>query len=229
MKTGKKLVYTAIFGGRDKLYDPQYVDENCDYVCFTDNSTFTSNIWNICHMSPIFNDPVMSAKLYKILPQNFFSNYEQSAWIDGNMMIKSSLIDIFKFIDNAPLACFDHNESTLDSVNCIYDEAERLLLKIKHGKHPTLDPDLILRQISLLEREHYPKQNGLISGNLLLRNHMNMDCINMMQMWWSAILNGSRRDELSFNYLAWKTGFSFNFVPGDFKNNEWFIFNKHIR
>ena len=33
----KKVVYTAIFGGYDFLYEPEIKPDNVDFVCFTDN------------------------------------------------------------------------------------------------------------------------------------------------------------------------------------------------
>ena len=39
-------IYTAIFGGYDKLPDPTFIPENADFFCFTD-SDIQSDIWNI--------------------------------------------------------------------------------------------------------------------------------------------------------------------------------------
>jgi len=41
------VIYTAIIGNYDTLKDPEYIDENCDYVCFTDNRELKSDIWQI--------------------------------------------------------------------------------------------------------------------------------------------------------------------------------------
>jgi lipopolysaccharide biosynthesis glycosyltransferase len=226
----KTIVYTAIFGDRDKLSDPKVLNENFEYVCFTDNPNLTSKIWKIKLCSPISPDPVISAKLFKVLPQKFFPEFEKSIWIDGNMIVAKDLSPLLDLVDDeTTLACFDHNLSKTDSVNCIYDEANLLLKKISEGKHHTLDPKPIIKQVERLKKEGYPEQNGLISGNLLIRKHMNKKCIQMMEEWWSEILSGSRRDELSFNYLAWKNGFKFKYIDGDFKDNKWFIRLKHSK
>ena len=34
-------------------------------------------------------------------------------------------------------------------------------------------------------------------------------------MWWSEIKYGSKRDQLSFDYIAWKSGLDFVYLPGD--------------
>lgn len=224
------VVYTAIFGSRDVLIDPEYVNNGFEYVCFTDNKELKSKIWSIRYCSPVFKDPVMSAKLFKLLPQNLFPDFETSIWIDGNMVIISDLSPLKKVVDSVyTLACFNHNLSIDDSVNCIYDEAKILLKEIKNGKHQTLDPKPIRQHIKKLLKEGYPHQFGLISGNLLIRKHMDKKCIAMMEKWWFEILCGSRRDELSFNYLSWKTNFLFHYVEGDFKKNNYFITLKHLK
>lgn len=223
------VVYTAIFGGRDDLVDPKYVNPTFKYVCFTDDKSVRSDVWEIRHCSPIFPDPAMSAKLFKVLPQNFFQEFETSIWVDGNMVIVSDVSHLLDLVDTRhTLACFDHKVSAIDPVGCIYDEAAKLLKQIEEGKHPTLDPEPIRKQVKRLITDGYPKRYGLISGNLLVRRHMDEKCTQMMEKWWFEILRGSRRDELSFNYLAWKTGFKFNYVNGDFKDNNLFVMLKHI-
>ncbi len=227
-ETKGTIVYTAIFGERDTLVDPKHINPAFKYICFTDNKKIRSDIWDVKQCSAIFPDPVMSAKLFKVLPQNFFPEFETSIWIDGNMIIVSDLSPLLDLIDaEGTLACFDHQASAIDPVDCIYDEAAKLLKQIEEGKRPTLDPEPIRRQIKRLTTEGYPRKYGLISGNLLVRKHMDGKCIRMMEDWWFEILRGSRRDELSFNYLAWKTGFKFSYVAGDFKNNDLFVMLKH--
>jgi hypothetical protein len=40
-----------------------------------------------------------------------------------------------------------------------------------------------------------------------------------MEDWWIEIKYGSKRDQLSFNYIAWKNGFNFVYLQGDGKMN----------
>ena len=44
-----------------------------------------------------------------------------------------------------------------------------------------------------------------------------------MEDWWTEIKYGSRRDQLSFNYIAWKNNFKFNYLEGDSRKNEYFL------
>ena len=43
-----------------------------------------------------------------------------------------------------------------------------------------------------------------------------------MEDWWTEIKYGSKRDQLSFNYVAWKNDLKFNYIDGDSRKNEYF-------
>ena len=38
----------------------------------------------------------------------------------------------------------------------------------------------------------------------MLRKHNEEDCVRFMEQWFEELKNGSHRDQLSFNYVAWK-------------------------
>ena len=47
---------------------------------------------------------------------------------------------------------------------------------------------------------------------MILRRHT--DAIRRLnEAWWNEIVRGSRRDQLSFNYVAWKLGLSYATFP----------------
>ena len=71
-------------------------------------------------------------------------------------------------------------------------------------------------------KEGYPSNNGLITSPIIFRKHNEKDCIETMEEWWTEIKHNSRRDQLSFNYVAWKTDFKFNYIPDDSRDNEYF-------
>ena len=51
----KKVVYTCISGKYDTLMDPIYVNDDFDYICYTDQP-FKSNIWEIRPIPEELND-----------------------------------------------------------------------------------------------------------------------------------------------------------------------------
>lgn len=47
-----------------------------------------------------------------------------------------------------------------------------------------------------------------------------------MNDWWEQILNESHRDQLSFNYVIWKTKLSFEYLDKTLCNSKWFDWKK---
>ena len=94
-----------------------------------------------------------------------------------------------------------------DRRNCIYDEAQTILNfgKINSEKEPERgikawkdNPESIVNQMNRYISEGYPRQNGLASNGIIIRNHTSSDVIKNMEDWWSEIKHNSKRDQLSF-------------------------------
>ena len=49
-QNNKLVIYTAFTGNYDELKEPEFIDENCDYVCFTENPDLESDTWEIVQM-----------------------------------------------------------------------------------------------------------------------------------------------------------------------------------
>ncbi|MCC9262297.1 MAG: glycosyl transferase, partial [Methanobrevibacter woesei] len=64
IKNNKLLIYTAFTGSYDSLKEPEFIDDNCDYVCFTDNPNLKSDIWKIIFMEESTLDNNRKAKQY---------------------------------------------------------------------------------------------------------------------------------------------------------------------
>jgi hypothetical protein len=150
----KVVVYTAIFGGYDFLYEPTVKPNNVDYVCFTDSKDMKSDTWDIRYTLPLYNNPelknpaVRNARKYKALPHRFLPEYEYSVWVDGNAQCRGDVNELIgKYLwDNNEssdggqtgavipahstpkpnMAVYDKMSCTLDPWNCIYEEARRI-------------------------------------------------------------------------------------------------------
>ena len=225
-KKKKRIVYTAIFGGKDKLLRPKYIPHNFDFLCYTDGD-LKSTIWKVVRDKPTDKDPVRAAKIYKILSQKYLNNYDYSVWGDGNLIVVGDLNKLVdEYLKDCSFAAFDHMQS-YDKRNCIYEEAKTLIELAEIGKKKE-DPEMVLRQINAYKKEGYPKDNGLITAMILVREHNDKDVVRLMEDWWSEICKYSRRDQLSFNYVAWKNNFKVNYIPGDSRDNEFFRRQAHV-
>ena len=231
----KIVVYTAIFGEKDKLKDPKYLPPNTDFICFTDDKNLKSNIWKVIYVNPPFSDPVRCARYIKIMPHLFLSDYKQSIWIDGNMIVKGNIRKALrKYLKNGfTLATYDHkflkkrilkifwkvNKSF--ARNCVYKEADDLLRRMENGFYLD-DPNLIKNQVKKYKELGYPENNGLAATMIVYRRHNNKELIKVMEDWWDELKNGSRRDQLSFNFVLWKNSFLANLIEGDPRYNPYF-------
>ena len=216
----KIVVYTSIFGGYDGLHENQFQMEGVDYICFTD-SDIKSKTSKILKSTPIYKDPNRNAKKYKILPHRYLKDYDYSVWIDGNILVVS---DIRELVTQNNYQVFDHNQTQLDPRDCIYDEYNAIIaLGQQNGGNYKDNPQLMYNQVKRYIDEGYPKNNGLATNPIILRNHNDSDVIKTMEDWWNEIKYNSRRDQLSFNYIAWKNGFNFVYLNGDSRKNKYFL------
>ena len=212
----KKVVYTCITGGYDNLIEPKFISEGFDYVCFTDNNELKSDVWKI---KPLPKETeglsqVKKQRYVKINPHLLLSEYDVSIWVDGNVTIKS---DLNSFIDK-----FLTDECSIyvpkhPSRNCIYAESKAVISMNKDTK------ENVIPQIERYKKEGLPKDYGLLQSNIMLRKHNEKDCIRFMEQWFEELKNGSHRDQLSFNYVAWKNNdIKIFYLDKNIYKSQWF-------
>jgi hypothetical protein len=144
-------------------------------------------------------------------------------------------IDTYKkYLMDCNAAFYNHNQAPeYDKRNCIYEEAHAIkwLYEVNPApvsiKVPKDNLDVIQSQMDKYKGIGFPEKLGLIYGGVILRRHNEKDCIKTMEDWWSEIRYHSKRDQLSFNYVAWKNKFKFNYIDGYMRDNEYFNFLKH--
>jgi hypothetical protein len=220
-------IYTSIFGNYDKLIEDNIQLKNVDYICFTDANIKSSN-WKIINSIPIYEDPNRNAKKFKILPHRYLTEYDYSIWIDGNIRV---IGDISSLISKHYYQVYDHM-NVYDARDCIYKEAEAIIqMGIENlNRDPSRkefafkdNPHIIEQQMNRYIQHNYPMKNGLATNPIILRHHNNKEVIKNMEDWWIEIKHWSKRDQLSFNYIAWKNNFKYEFLEGDSRNNKYFI------
>ncbi len=212
---GEAVVYTAITNRYDRLLP---LDERCvrpaRQIAFLDRATRSAVTstwnWEIRHIDRHEQDPNRQAKFYKIRPDLLFPDAGYSLWVDGNVSLIYPF-DIHRLIDlflaEADMCVVRHHARS-----CIYQEAEAC-------KERRLDSaQLIDSQIARYRQEGFPEWYGLNQVVVILRRHS--DAVNEFnQRWWQEIDQGSHRDQLSFNYVAWKTGLPISEFPLSIQDN----------
>jgi hypothetical protein len=193
----KNVVYTCITGEYDSLINPKHITEGFDYICFTDNKTLKSDIWDIRPLPKETEEltQVKKQRFVKINPHLLLSEYDISIWVDGNVALKG---DLNKFVKNVITSDCSVYVPKHPQRNCIYAEAN---VVVKMGKDKS---DITKPQMEKYKKEGFPEKYGLLQSNIILRKHNKLDCIKLMEDWFKELKNGSHRDQLSFNYVSWK-------------------------
>lgn len=179
------VVYTSIFGDYDTLKDPIVYSDDLDYICFTDNKKFTSDVWDIRIVGK-YRDMVRSAKRFKVGPHVFLKEYEYSLWIDGNLTLKI-IPDIDKMLDGGTIALAKHQRR-----DCIYKEGITCIVAKKDKDNK------ITKQLNTYSKHGHPANAGLYSCDLILRKHNDKELVELNEMWWYYICTQSSRDQISF-------------------------------
>ncbi len=212
----KIIVYTVILNNYDDLKDPRVVSPNCDYICFTDNPKLKSNIWTIKKI-PFDDklDPTRINRKIKIMPHLFFPDYKYSIYIDGSIDIVGDLEKLIHKYLIFKKNIYVTREHSL--FKCLYLEAKRCI-------ENNLDNyKIISTQVNKYKKLGYPKNLGLTENGILIRKHNNPLVVKTMEDWWHEILNHSKRDQISFNYVAWKNNFNYTIINEDLKTNAGFF------
>ena len=207
----KTCVYTCITGNYDNLSGifPNQ-SANVDFICYTDNQAlkYRSGNWDIRLIPPELRrlQPVKQQRIVKACPHRYLLEYDVSMWIDGNISIIS---DVMEFISRYNLDRIHIFTRRHPFRNCIYEE-EKKVLQLKKDF-----PSITNRQIERYRRDGFPKSFGLHETGIMLRRHNETDAKTFGNMWAKEIMDGSHRDQLSFDYCRWKLGISIGQLATD--------------
>jgi hypothetical protein len=212
------VVFTAITGDYDTLKPPpDHWRAEADFVAFVEKPHSSSG-WDFRPIHRTFSDPCRNAKIHKIVPHRFFPDARFSLWLDGSIQVKAVVPLrelIASLLAHHDLAVFPHRRR-----NCIYEEAEACIVAKKDS------PDIIRCQMQAYRESGYPENNGLVECTVIVRHHTE-PVRKFNEMWYDEITKYSRRDQLSFNYVAAKTGFVYARIPGLLSKNDYFKRHPH--
>lgn len=210
------IVYTAIFGGKDKVENFVWHGDPKECVCFTDSDEKNPAI-TVTKCPELRENSVLSAKIFKMFPYLFFK-CDYSIWLDGNMRIKEGF-DAQKLLDTylvkTDLALYAHPFK-----DCVYDEIDGGLI-LKNKSWP-----FFLKQKKDYQRTGLPPNSGLASCGFLLRRHTPV-LKSFCEAWWTDLLKYTIRDQPSFGFTAWKLKYPYTVILGSINDNEYFSIVRH--
>lgn len=213
----KICVYTCITGNYDNLIEIEQVESNIDYICFTNNKYLTSDTWSVKFINEDLDNLSLARKV-KILGYKYLEEYDILIWIDGAINIEQPITDFLNKccdLKKFDMIAFKHKYR-----NCIYDEINECVRLNKENIYNASNLE------QFLEKNKYPKHNGLIESTVLVRKN-NSSVNKLMDEWFNMLLMYSRRDQLSFNYCLWKNPIKINFLDMYVFDNDYFKHKGH--
>ena len=195
----KIAVYMAEFGGYDEIMEPVIHPDNIDYYLLTDRFFPGTSIWKRLDPSTYIpeeyqKNPVLANRWCKMHPHEIFPQYQYSVYIDANILIVSDFTVFINRLKAFPVAMFRHKNR-----NCVYDEIEACVIKEKAPR------DKLKKHRAVLEAHGVPRKYGLAEATVIVRRHMEQDCIILMENWWQAYLAGSGRDQIALIDVLWRS------------------------
>ena len=216
---GRIVVYTAVISDYDRLYEPFFRTDGVDMVCFTDQKGLTSSAWNVVQMKRTLDDPTREARRLKILPHRLFPDADATVWVDANLELLKvpGRWDVEAMLGRFPLAVYAH-----DKRKCLYDEA--MVCKAQRRD----DARVMSYQMARYAKEGMPRGFGLASTGFLARKNKPEATV-FCEAWWYELANGSKRDQLSFDYCRWKLNFEVVWLDGSIYDGRRVLHRSHRR
>lgn len=216
-------VYTVITGNYDMVNCPLVKPSNIDYYFFSEETKDDLGFWKKKSIPNKLSkyDNAEKNRYIKMHPYEFFSNYDYSIYIDGNILVVSDLTDMVCSMTKAGLSLHNHQFR-----NCVFDEIEVCRL-LKKG-----DYNCLKTQVKKYSNEGFPRKFGLYECNVILCDMKNNKGKKILEDWWNEFLaSESYRDQISFPYVVWKNGLKYTDIGCLGKNvykNPKIRINSHI-
>lgn len=206
----RKVIYTVNLGGYDSFKEPSIVTPGWEYHYLTDQD-FKSNIWEVTNIGK--GDVRTSRRLKIVSPYRHADIY---IWIDSSIQINCNLDDFINQYCNQDFNLLRHPHR-----DCIYEEARACIKRYKDS------PNVINSQISSYLKLKYPPHNGMVATGLIVRKK-NPKIDSFCEKWYKEVEKYSKRDQLSFNFIAHYNPIQYNLIPFEVLKKE-FVLHKHIK
>lgn len=190
----KKCVYTALTGGYDNLIQPDYIAEDYDYICFSNDITSDRvGVWEIRPIPFEHKDNTRVSRYPKFHPHLLLQEYDYSIYLDANIRIKDNYI--YEKADRLYSEGVAIGHVAHPFRSCIYQD---LFSNMLYGKDSTVG---LVKTLYFLLKNEYPFNAGLFENSVIFWSHHKPVVAEAMDMFWEIYIRHSRRDQLSLCYV----------------------------
>ncbi|GBE23833.1 hypothetical protein BMS3Bbin02_00098 [bacterium BMS3Bbin02] len=187
----KGLIYTAIYGGRDRPLAVWCPEGNVDYLMFTD--TKAPKGWKeVLDLRP--KNPRLAARLRKVALPEQAGGYDWALWIDGSHIPQVPIAPLVeKWLEAKNFAAYKHHHW-----DCTYKEIEKCKALGKDTRE-RLD-----RAEKALVGAGFPVHYGQLASTILARRVGSDLALTHARLWRHWIETYTIRDQVSFMASLWQ-------------------------
>lgn len=198
------VVYTAYYGAPEpfnrNVFGPAL--GNCRCLVFSDDPSLeVPDQVTVVHDPLRGLDPNRASRRAKLAPEDYLPDTDWSIYIDNNARLAEAPERLVKrclaMQSDGWFFATRHPER-----DCIFDEAVACIDLQRD------DPRRIESQIAHYRSLGMPENWGLLHGGCLIRRHRAIGSREFGRSWYEHVLAYSRRDQLSFPFLAFHLGLS---------------------
>ncbi|MCA0271553.1 MAG: DUF616 domain-containing protein [Proteobacteria bacterium] len=197
------ILYSAHYGSADPLNPLVFGGfESCRRVLFTDRPGVTLPGVEVIHDPLDGLDAARASRRAKLMPHRYFPGADWSIWIDNKSRLKADPLQVLEAVraqSGAGFFAFPHFRR-----DCVYQEGQTV------AELGLDDRRIIHERMRHYRAEGMPAHSGLIEGHFIIRRHHDPDLQRFGDRWFEHVLRYSRRDQISFPYLAWKLGLKYD-------------------
>jgi hypothetical protein len=212
-------IYTVLTGSKEPLGNPvaslesEDTDLDIDLICFTDDHSLKSNVWQCRAFDTHSLSPERSSRRPKALPHEYLPTYDYSLYIDNICELKRlpKTTDLVKAADaDYVYRLFKHSsrdyvwQEAVAITSLGYDMAETLIKQLD-----AYSQTIPVANISPLG-----------TCTLLLREHNHQKVKIHGALWWDHITTFSQRDQMSFDFCRLTTDLKVTFLAGNKFQND---------
>lgn len=193
----RRLIYTCVFDGFDRIFPPVVISPGVDYIVITDDRSLEVRGWQT-HLVDIssFASPRCANRYYKMLGHTYIGDYDTSIYVDGNIRVLRRTNDYFASFEatNAAIGVYRHPARV-----SVAEEVNQCILR---GQ--VLNPKAALDELEFYRSTGFPDSGGLIEAGVLLKNHRHRLLAPSMELWWEMFSAFQMRDQFSLPFVVWK-------------------------
>ncbi|MCA1800622.1 MAG: hypothetical protein LC650_04960 [Actinobacteria bacterium] len=192
------IVYTALFGGYDKLRSTPYTD--VEHYLFTENPEPVRG-WNVNLVERQFDNPARDNRYYKLQPQRFFSG-ETVFYHDAGTIPRVHPQRILDWM-------IKQTEPGADMYALGHPLRNTLPMEIALVRERGIVDDGILKHLT----ERYsktPQDRVGIEARLFVAMPSSKP---LFDIWWEEVRDHSPRDQIPYHYALHESGVNVATVP----------------